>query len=154
MYTDGNERLSHKALQNRLGISFPKGRPPEKSGFRNVEYTPPEPTFEERKQRKRSEINQAYQSELSPYIGNYPEIERLTWTIQESEARNSGSKPTPFLDALSSAEGKDKSQLASSIIQRADDWVQISAAATGKRHNLQAAIDAATTLEALDLINW
>lgn len=57
MYTNGTDKLSHRALQNHLGVSFPRGKPP--TGWTVVDTTPPEPTLEDLKRRKRRKIEQA-----------------------------------------------------------------------------------------------
>ena len=54
MYTNGTENLSHRALQNRLGVSFPRGKPP--AGWSVVDNIPPALTLDDLKARKRSEI--------------------------------------------------------------------------------------------------
>lgn len=51
-YTNGTETISHRALQNRLNMSFPVGKPPESSGF-YVKPTPePEPPTPEQIQQQ------------------------------------------------------------------------------------------------------
>ena len=55
MYTNGIETLSHRALQDRLGVSFPRAKPPAGWSVR----TPPAPTLGDLKQRKVGEIVEA-----------------------------------------------------------------------------------------------
>ena len=55
MLTDGTKTQSHRAWQDELGMSFPRGKPP--AGLFMV--TTPAPTFADLQQRKRREIVQA-----------------------------------------------------------------------------------------------
>ena len=54
MYTNDTENLSHRALQDRLGASFPRDRPPAGWSIK----TPPAPTLDDLQHRKRREIVQ------------------------------------------------------------------------------------------------
>lgn len=102
-------------------------------------------------------INDAYQSELGAILGDYPEAETKTWDKQETEARAyqaDSTASTPLIDAIASARSMDKAELVSRIIAKADAWIALSGAATGKRQALEDAISAAETLEEVEAIAW
>lgn len=48
------EGVNHRALQDRLGVSFPRGNPP--AGWSPVDATPTPPTLDDLKARKRRDI--------------------------------------------------------------------------------------------------
>lgn len=156
MYNKGTETKSHRDLQNHLGVSFPRGKPPEGSGWYVKDTTPPEPTLDDLRQRKRNEINSAYRDTLTAITDAYPDLERESWGKQEAEARAalSGSTGTPYLDTLAAERGIDRLDMAQVIVAKADAWAQLSASATGKRHRLLGGVDVATTEQDLDAIIW
>lgn len=123
-------------------------------------WVPPEPappTLEEAKAEKVMDINMAYESELSSILDKYPDVETKTWDKQESEARAwlaDNSADTPLLDALAQGRQMDMAELVSRVIAKADAWVALSGAATGKRQRLEDEIEAATTVEDVDAIVW
>ena len=61
MFTKNGETLSHRALQDRLGASFPPNRPP--AGWEVV--TPPAPTLNDLKRRKVGEIENARDQDIA-----------------------------------------------------------------------------------------
>jgi hypothetical protein len=106
---------------------------------------------------KRQEINRAYEDELNVILKNYPEVETKTWDKQESEARTwlaDNTAPTPLLTGIANARGLTLVELVPRVIAKADAWLQLSGAATGKRQALEGQIEAATTIEEVEAIQW
>lgn len=105
-------------------------------------------------------INQAYQAEMDAILSRYPWAETLTFERQEREARAwqaDNAAPTPYLDTMLTERAIDKATLVASIIAKADQYVQLSGAATGKRHRLEDDIQAAYQAgdrEALESVAW
>lgn len=102
-------------------------------------------------------INDDYQAELNAILRDYPDAETKTWDKQESEARayqDDSSAATPLIDAIAYARSMVKAELVQRVIAKADAWISLSGAATGKRQALEDAIANAETVEAADAINW
>lgn len=155
MYTNGTEQLSHRALQNHLGVSFPRGKPP--AGWKVVDNSPPEPTLDDLKRRQRGQINNAYRESLRDILDDYPDVERESWGKQEAEARAmlaDDTATTPYLDTLAAERETTREDMAQRIVKKADAWAQLSASATGKRHRLMAQVEAAESADDLDSIEW
>lgn len=113
--------------------------------------------LEQAKTRKMREINTAYEQELGAVLKDYPEEEIKSWDKQESEARAwlaDNSASTPYLDGLSTARVLSKSELVARVIAKADAWMALSATTTGKRQRLEDAIQVATTIEEVEVIQW
>lgn len=99
----------------------------------------------------------AYEAEMSRITSQYSEAERLTWDKQEVEARAFIADPaatTPLLDAISSARGLDKPELAVRVIALADAWTLSIGTATGKRQALEDRINEAATVEEVVAVEW
>ena len=113
--------------------------------------------FLSEKQNKLNEINVACDAELSSITSSYPSSEVKTWDKQENEARAwnaDNTVTTPFIDALITSSGDAKSDIVNRIIAKADAFISMSANTIGKRHKLEAQIDAALTIDDLKLIAW
>lgn len=113
--------------------------------------------LETEKQRAMQRINSACQGELAHILSAYPDAETKTWDKQESEARAyqaDSTVSTPLIDAIAAARSMDKAELVSRIITKADAWVSLSGAATGKRQALEDQIAAAETIEEVQAIGW
>lgn len=113
--------------------------------------------LERAKVNKQEEINAAYQTELDAILKQYPDTETKTWDKQEQEARTylaDSSVSTPLLSEIASARGMDKAELVQRVIAKADAWIALSGAATGKRQALEDAIASTESLEAVDAISW
>ncbi|MCP1318591.1 hypothetical protein [Halomonas sp. 707B3] len=108
-------------------------------------------------ERKRQEINRAYEDELNVILKNYPEVETKTWDKQEQEARAwaaDNTAVTPLLTEIANARGLTMAELVPRVIAKADAWMQLSGAATGKRQALEEQIESATTVEEVEAIQW
>ena len=113
--------------------------------------------LERAKERALQRINDGYTAELGAILRDYPDAETKTWDKQESEARAyqaDNSAPTPLIDAIAAARDMDKAELVQRVIAKADAWIALSGAATGKRQALEDAIAEAETLEEVEAISW
>lgn len=110
----------------------------------------PEPTFEELRAGKMAEIDAAFGVAANDLTAGYPDAERLTWPIQEREARAwevDSDAPTPFLDGLAANRGISADQMRRLTLAQVDTFMFASQALVGKRQRLRDevyAIDAAT----------
>lgn len=117
----------------------------------------PDDLLEEAKEQAIDRVNSGYEQELSSIIDQYPDVETKTWDKQESEARAwlaDNSVETPLLDGLAQGRQMDMAELVDRMIVKADAWVQLSGAATGKRQRLEDEIEAATTIQVADAVQW
>ncbi len=102
-------------------------------------------------------INKACQEALAAVITSYPELEVLSWDQQLSEAEAytaNSSASTPLLSAISTASGKTVAALSASIITENTTYKASVGAIIGKRQNLTAQINAATSVPAVQAIVW
>ncbi|MFP5300061.1 hypothetical protein R2R70_02445 [Cobetia sp. SIMBA_158] len=117
-------------------------------------------TLEEAKASALSRINRGYQEAMNQILSSYPIEETITFDKQEREARawiesSSLNRPeTPYLDALLSTRPMDKGELVSRVIAKADAFVALSGAMTGKRQAYEDQIELVTTLDEADAIVW
>lgn len=85
--------------------------------------------------------------------GATPQNERASWSAKEAAARSwlaDQMQPVPALIAVEAAVvGETALVVAQRIVDRADAWLPVTAAHTGRRRIAFAAIDAATTPEAI-----
>ena len=109
------------------------------------------------KENAQRRINDGYTAELNAILRDYPDAETKTWDKQESEARayqDDSAAATPLIDAIANARNMDKAELVQRVIAKADAWIALSGAATGKRQALEDAIASTESLEAVDAISW
>jgi len=121
-----------------------------------VERDPAE-VLEEQKLAAAKRVNSGYQAELNAILSDYPDAETKTWDKQEAEARAyqaDSAAPTPLIDAIATARDMDKAELVQRVIAKADAWIALSGAATGKRQALEDAIAEAETLQVVEGIRW
>lgn len=119
------------------------------------EPVPPEPTLEELRASKLSEINSAYDKTMSSVVATYPDMEVLTFDKQEQEARAwlvDNSASTPLIDALAQGRGIDKAELVQRIIAKADAFALATGYLTGQRQRYEDTLKAAKTIEAVEAI--
>lgn len=141
-----------------------QGQPEQRDGVWCQTWIARDYTDEERaEQLKRAKagalqrINESYSEKLAHILADYPDAETKTWDKQESEARAyhaDSSAPTPLIDAIAAARNLDKAELVQRVIAKADAWIALSGAATGKRQALEDAIADAKTLEVVEDISW
>lgn len=102
-------------------------------------------------------INVGYEAEMGAILNSYPQAETLTWDKQELEARAwqaDNTVATPYIDALAAGRSMDKAELVVRIIAKADAWVSLSGAATGKRQALEDSVAKAATIKEANAIQW
>lgn len=90
-------------------------------------------------------INGACEAEMHAVKSNYPESEVLSWSKQETEARAYLADPsaeTPLINALSSARGVPKAELAQRVVAKSNLFAAVSGAIIGKRQALEDALAA------------
>mgnify|MGYP005959115849 CR=1 FL=1 len=110
----------------------------------------PEPTLEEVKTAKLSEINAAADRAIATLTATYPDREISTFDKQESEARAYAADPTastPLLSALAQARGIPLPDLVERVLAKADAFAVASGSIIGQRQALEDRLDACTTLE-------
>ena len=111
---------------------------------------PYEPTLEDLKGQKLTEINAAYDVAVSALVSSYPSNELLTFDKQESEARAwsaDKSADTPLVDALALGRGMDKAELVSRILTKADAFAVATGYLTGLRQKYEDRLGQAHTAE-------
>lgn len=67
---------------------------------------------------------------------------------------NDPSYETPFLDALADERGIDRVDLINRVIAKVDTYNHIVGTLTGKRQRLEDQIEAASSIEELENIDW
>ena len=115
-----------------------------------TEEEPYEPTLEEMKAAKLSEINAAADRAIGTLTATYPDREISTFDKQESEARAYAADPTastPLLSALAEARGISLPDLVERVLAKADAFAVASGSIIGQRQALEDRLDACTTLE-------
>lgn len=120
----------------------------------------PPKTVDELKQNKLLEINSAFEQSIQQITAGYPASETSSWGKQEAEARAyvaDTAATTPLIDALSTARGVTKAELATRIIAKADLFATVSGQLIGYRQSLEDAINAlqnTATAEDVAAIIW
>lgn len=129
----------------------------------------PEEVLESRRAEKIIEANNKCEDELAVITSSYSEAEMKTWTIQELEASNfqhdvnnlvDPKRATPNLDLIVEYKyglpvtDASRQLIVTRILEKAAIFHGLSSAAVGKRHKMTDAIEAATTIEELEVIVW
>ena len=94
---------------------------------------------------KHAEINERFELEASALIAGYPDSERMTWAIQQTEAlawSRDSATPTPYLDGVAVARGIDPLDMRQKTVAQVQLFMGASQALVGKRQRLRDAIDA------------
>ena len=115
-----------------------------------TEELPYEPTLDELKTAKLTEINAAYDDAVSALVSDYPSNELLTFDKQEAEARAwtaDQSADTPLVDALALGRGMDKAELVSRILAKADAFAVATGYLTGLRQKYEDRLGLAQSAE-------
>ncbi len=94
----------------------------------------------ERKERAIKRIKEECEQITSNALAEYPEAERLTFTMQLQEALNPDSG-TVFTGMLAQKRGIDADELRNKIIEKAGQFMALSAAVAGKRQRLVSMIE-------------
>lgn len=114
-----------------------------------------EPTIEELKKLKLSEINNKYNIAISTLVATYPETELLTFDKQEQEARawlEDNSIETPLIDALAEGRQINKADLVNRIINKSDLFAVQTGYLTGQRQYYEDLLGLAQTKEEVEAI--
>lgn len=120
-----------------------------------INEEPYQPTIEELKKIKLSEINNKYNIATSTLVSTYPEIELLTFDKQEQEARaylEDSSVETPFLTILAETRGIELSELVKRVINKSETFSNIIAFLTGQRQKYEDQLELANTKEEIENI--
>lgn len=125
--------------------------------FDQVFAAPAADSLEGAKQKRLSEINAAFERQISAIMTGCPRSEVLSWDKQESEARalvQDASAITPLLSALAAARGLDKSELAQRVIAKADLFAETAGGLLGKRQALEDRLSAMTDEAEIRTVKW
>ena len=88
-------------------------------------------------------------------VDNVPDFELQTWPLQSAEALawgDNNSAATPMLDTIAAARGIERESLIKKALKKAREYRLLTAHVAGRRQAIEAAINAAATLDALDAI--
>lgn len=88
-------------------------------------------------------------------INKVPDFEVQTWPIQAAEVRAwaaDKTAPTPVLDQIAASRGIDADKLKAAALRKTLAYEKLTAHVAGQRQALQAKIEAAKTVEALEKI--
>lgn len=105
-----------------------------------------------RKERAIKRIKQECEDITSSALSEYPESERLTFTMQLQEALNPDSG-TIFTSMLAQKRGIDANDLRDKIIEKAGQFMALSAAVAGKRQKLVSMIEDSDDVMVVDNIS-
>ena len=146
-----------------IGQTFSATYPPEAAVWCNengayieerdgvyIIVTIPDPTLEEAKAAKLTEINAACDAALAVLTSSYPSSELLTFDKQEAEARAliaAPDTPAPMLTALAEARGIGATELALRVVAKADAFTAASGHIIGLRQKDEDRLTAAQTVE-------
>lgn len=142
VYSDGREVLWERVGELPKGVSL--------SGAQSVDLA----TL---KTAKISQLNAAAQAFIntSAEIDKVPDFEMQTWSIQAAEVRAwaaDKTAPTPVLDQIAASRGIDADKLKAAALRKTLAYEKLTAHVAGQRQALQAKIEAAKTVEALEKI--
>lgn len=142
VYSDGREVLWERVGELPKGVSL--------SGAQSVDLAA-------LKTAKISQLNAAAQAFIntSAEIDKVPDFEMQTWSIQAAEVRAwaaDKTAPTPVLDQIAASRGIDADKLKAAALRKTLAYEKLTAHVAGQRQALQAKIEAAKTVEALEKI--
>ena len=117
----------------------------------------PEPTLKEAQAAQLLVINASFETAAQALTAGYPEAERLTWPIQQSEAlawAASNTADTPYLDGLADARGITPAEMRALTLAQVQAFQAASQQLVGTRQRLRDEINAATTVAAVRAVVW
>ncbi|MBV2182343.1 MAG: hypothetical protein KUL86_14080 [Castellaniella sp.] len=117
----------------------------------------PEPTLEEAQAAQLVLINASFEQAAQALTAGYPEAERLTWTIQQSEAlawAADNAVATPYLDGLAAARGITPADMRQLTLAQVQAFQAASQGLVGKRQKLRDQILAAETVATVLAVVW
>ena len=89
-------------------------------------------------------------------VDNVPEFELQTWPLQSAEALawgDNNTAATPMLDTIAAARGIERESLIKKALKKARAYRLLTAHVAGQRQAIEAAINAAANLDALDAVH-
>ena len=89
-------------------------------------------------------------------VDNVPDFELQTWPLQSAEALAWSDDPaaaTPMLDTIAAARGIERESLIKKALKKAREYRLLTAHVAGQRQAIEAAINAAANLDALDAVH-
>ncbi|WP_368648949.1 hypothetical protein ABRY95_12270 [Castellaniella ginsengisoli] len=117
----------------------------------------PEPTLEEAQAAQLVLINAGFEQAAKALTAGYPEAERLTWPIQQSEAlawAADNASPTPYLDGLAVARGITPEDMRALTLAQVQAFQAASQQLVGTRQRLRDEINAAATVADVRAVVW
>lgn len=117
----------------------------------------PEPTLAEAQAAQLVLINTSFEQAAQALTAGYPEAERLTWPIQQSEAlawAADETAPTPYLDGLADARGITPAEMRALTLAQVQAFQAASQQLVGTRQRLRDEINAAATVADVRAVVW
>jgi len=114
-------------------------------------------TLDEVKSAQTSALDAAFEAAASALTAGYPPTERSTWFMQQSEAlawAEDNTHATPYLDGIAAARGIDPADMRAKTLENVRLFMGASQSLVGTRQGLRDAINAATTVPAVEAIVW
>lgn len=118
---------------------------------------PPPPTLDDAKAQAHQQVDAQFSLQAALLVGDYPAAERETWPNQQAEAdawHADNTVVTPYLDAIAAARGVDPVMFRQAVYDNVTQFKTASATLVGKRQRLSDEIDAATTVDEAQAIQW
>jgi hypothetical protein len=115
------------------------------------------PSLADLKAAKYAEIDAEFELEASALTAGYPNSERLTWAVQQSEALAWKANPeaaTPYLNSLAMARGLDLDDMRRRTLDQTELFLAASALLLGKRQRLRDSVHAAASPQEVLAIHW
>lgn len=133
------------------------GLGPVPAWLHTVEPPAPEPTLEEAQTAQLAQINADFEAAAQALTAGYPQGERLTWPVQQSEAlawAADNNAPTPYLDGLAAARGITPAEMRQLTLDQVNAFMAASQQLVGTRQRLRDEINAAETVADVLLVVW
>lgn len=116
-----------------------------------------ERTLDQAKMERVREIRAEFERVAATLITGYPETERLTWGIQQSEVlawQADNSFPTPYLDGLATVRDIDPLVMRQKTLAKVLAFMSASRTLIGTRQRLEDAVNAAESRAEVDAVVW
>ncbi|MGB3289614.1 MAG: hypothetical protein WBA83_10085 [Burkholderiaceae bacterium] len=117
----------------------------------------PPPTLAEVRAAQLAQINNDFNIVAAALTAGYPEAERLTWPVQQTEAlawAADNTVATPYLDGLAVARGITDIEMRQLTLAQVQAFQAASQRLVGTRQRLRDEINAAATVAAVQAITW
>jgi len=116
-------------------------------------------SLEDAKVCKKTGLRRKQSTEINLTLGDIANLEVMSFTTQESEARKwlvDNTANTPFVDGLlnARANGETKQDLCNKILFKADAYATIYSAQLGRFHKLIKAVDLAMSVKEVKAVVW